>query len=234
MKTAGLRANATDISDLSGTKFSLFPKDSDGYPTTVPYTINGHPYEYIALINSYYTGEYVLLYDGEGSVSINGGVVSQSVVDGNIHFIMPGSLSNIWVRVASVTAGNHVRNIRVIPVEYLGNEINMPTFRSDYLAGLSPFTTLRFMDVVRANESVAREWSDRVKKTSISQGTTTGAAWEYVVQMANQLDKNPWINIPREVSDDYITQLASLLKSTLEPGRVLYLEYSNELWNRVA
>ena len=231
MKTANLRANATDISDLSGTKFSLFPKDSDGYPTTVPYTINGHSYEYIALINSYYTGEYVLLYDGEGSVSINGGVVSQSVVDGNIHFIMPGSLSNIWVRVASVTAGNHVRNIRVIPIEYLGNEINMPTFRSDYLAGLSPFTTLRFMDVVRANDSVAREWSGRVKKTSISQGTATGAAWEYVVQMANQLDKNPWINIPREASDDYITQLASLLKSTLEPGRVLYLEYSNELWN---
>src|SRR5262249_9564607 len=42
-----------------------------------------------------------------------------------------------------------------------------------------------------------------------------------------------WINVPAMASDDYVTQLATLLKDTLNPGLHIYLEYSNELWNGI-
>src|SRR5439155_3952879 len=34
-------------------------------------------------------------------------------------------------------------------------------------------------------------------------------------------------------SHDYVTQLATLLKNTLDPDRVVYVEYSNEVWNGI-
>jgi hypothetical protein len=49
--------------------------------------------------------------------------------------------------------------------------------------------------------------------------------------MANELGKDIWITIPAGADDDFIRQLATLLKNTLAPGRVVYVEYSNELWN---
>lgn len=229
MKTANFRANGIDISDLSSSKFSSFPVDDQGYPTQVPYTIEGHQYEYIAYFNSFYTGEYALLYDGVGQVSING--VSSTLVNGVRRFTLPGVQTNIWVRVASVTTGDHVRNIRIIPVEYLGNENSMPTFRSDFLAGLQPFHALRSMDLTRTNNSINKEWSSRTKKNSKSQGGIDGVAWEYIVELSNKLGADPWICVPHQASDDYITQLATLLKTTLNSDRKIYLEFSNELWN---
>ena len=39
------------------------------------------------------------------------------------------------------------------------------------------------------------------------------------------------MNVPAMVDEDFITQLAALAKSRLDPELNLYLEYSNELWN---
>lgn len=226
MKTANFRG-----SDWKETTFDQFPKDNDGYPTQVPYLINGVAYSYFVLFNSLYSGEYALLYDGEGSVSING--VSSSVVNGVRRFTMPGIKTNIWVAVSSVTQGNHVRNIRIIPVAYLDDEASMPTFNPQYISGLRPFHSLRFMDLNRINGSPQREWNDRPLPTSAMQSSARGVAWEYVVQLSNELAADPWICLPHMASDDYVIQLATMLKNSLGGDRKLYLEFSNEMWNFV-
>ena len=56
-------------------------------------------------------------------------------------------------------------------------------------------------------------------------------AWEYAIQFWNETGKDAWVNIPFTADDDYIAQLATLLKSKLNPGLKIYVEYSNEVWN---
>jgi len=55
--------------------------------------------------------------------------------------------------------------------------------------------------------------------------------WEIHALYANELDCDLWINIPHLTSEVYVRSLARLLKNTLEPGRRLIVEYSNEIWN---
>ena len=40
-----------------------------------------------------------------------------------------------------------------------------------------------------------------------------------------------WINIPGHADDDYIVNLAKLLKATVDPSLFIYYEYANEVWN---
>jgi hypothetical protein len=47
------------------------------------------------------------------------------------------------------------------------------------------------------------------------------------------LHKDVWINVPAKATDDYVTQLASFLKNNLDADRVVYVEYSNEVWNGI-
>lgn len=213
-------------------KVSQIPVDSNGWPLQIPYIVDGVQQDVRFMLNSYYEGEYVMLYDGEGAVTITG--ITSSVVDGKKHLFYPSSanhVNNISVNISSSTNGNPIRNMRIIPVAYLNSESSMPTFRPDFISGLRPFHALRFMDFSVTNNSTQVEWTDRNKKTTYSQGNGKGAAWEYIIELSNQLGVDPWICVPHQASDDYITQLATLFKNTLSPDRKLYLEYSNELWN---
>ncbi len=56
-------------------------------------------------------------------------------------------------------------------------------------------------------------------------------AYEYVIALANQSDKDLWINVPFYANEDFVTHMAQLFKSQLKPTLHLYVEYGNELWN---
>lgn len=43
-----------------------------------------------------------------------------------------------------------------------------------------------------------------------------GWPWEYVIDLCNQTNMDMWINIPVSVDDDYIRQLATLIKNNLK------------------
>lgn len=97
------------------------------------------------------------------------------------------------------------------------------------------FSAVRMMDNTGSNGvAVNGIWGNRRPADYASQaavGPAKGMAWEYAVQFWNETDKDAWVNIPFTADDNYIAQLATLLKNTLEPGRKIYVEYSNELWN---
>ncbi len=42
----------------------------------------------------------------------------------------------------------------------------------------------------------------------------------------------PWFCIPHAASDDWVASFAALLLSNLRPDLQVYIEYSNEVWNR--
>src|SRR5262249_27268821 len=123
--------------------------------------------------------------------------------------------------------GSGITNVHLIRPGY--DATNPPTFTREFLAHLKRFSTLRFMDWTSTNNSTVVNWSDRTLPTG--RQTVNGVAWEYVIELANTLDKDIWVNVPAEASDDYVRQLATLLRDKLRPDVAVYVEYSNEVWN---
>jgi hypothetical protein len=135
-------------------------------------------------------------------------------------------------------------------------------FDPAFLNALAPFSYLRFMNWTGTNYSAGYygdpghhliNWADRSLPTDAFQGMgtavragATGVSWEYVIALANRLNKDIWINIPVGATGSsptdttsYIYQLALLIKNGnavtsykgLNPGLHIYIEHSNEVWN---
>ncbi|MCI0662096.1 MAG: fibronectin type III domain-containing protein [Acidobacteria bacterium] len=111
---------------------------------------------------------------------------------------------------------------------------------SPFLSALLPFSVVRYMDFLETNHRIFYgtgdwiDWADRRKladATQESSGQAFGYAWEYVALIGNLSNRDLWINIPAEASDEYITELARLMRDRVNPDLNLYLEYSNEVWN---
>jgi hypothetical protein len=126
-------------------------------------------------------------------------------------------------------------------------------FHPLFLQRLAPFHNLRFMDIGSTSESTVQHWSDRRPWNYATQVTgdpndgytvqrgfqQNGIAPEYIVELANELNADAWINMPHladyvppsSPADSYLLQLANLVHNTLHPNLHVYLEYSNEVWN---
>ncbi|MEY3240208.1 MAG: hypothetical protein RIR11_1646 [Bacteroidota bacterium] len=213
------------------------PTDADGYATVLPYTVpNGSGQNLLRGIIS--ANGFIpmgvplrLLYDGVGTLQMQGAVTVTSTAPGQIDFIVNDE-GNIFFNLTASQLGNHVRNIRVVELSNIDTYLSQP-FRQGFLDKCAEFNTLRFMDWVHTNGSKQEQWGNRTRPTYYSQAESPygGAAFEYIIAMANQLDKNIWICIPHKADDNYITQMATLFRDQLKPGISVYIEYSNEVWN---
>ncbi len=74
-------------------------------------------------------------------------------------------------------------------------------------------------------------WENRARPVYTRQGSKKGVAFEYMIQLANHLNADPWISIPSAATDNFVEQLAKLIKKELKPSLKCYIEYSNETWN---
>ena len=118
-------------------------------------------------------------------------------------------------------------------------------------------TCLRYMDWNETNSSCVVNWGQRIPKTVnhynsgnlIScfvdhydsntnthtlewDGTTGyGVAYEWQIDLCNRVGADYWINIPATASQDYIYQLATLIKNQLNSNLKVYVEWANEIWN---
>ncbi len=202
------------------------PRDENGYPLQVPFT--GQAGKTVRfLISNYYTGKYVVLYDGQGKLSVHG--IDGVTTGGKMILTFTGTGGNVWIDIESSSFGNHIRNIRIVPEQYADGS-TFPTFRSDFLNGLRPFHAFRYMDWLSTNNSEQMFWTDRSAKTSASQADK-GICLEYCIELCNELNADGWFTIPHKADDDYIRNFARMIKSNLNPNLKAYFEYSNEIWN---
>jgi len=221
--------------------------DAHGWPTTDAGVVvmcasieNGKVYYDIS-------GTYKLSFEGTATLSPNSCqfTISNQVYSNGIttaDLIVPSGQSQIMISFTNTNGG--VRNVKMIRPGYLSDTNQI--FTNDFLAALAPFSTLRFMEFLVANSQDGileapyysfepQEWSNRRLTTDASQAGMIhgqkGSAYEYVVALANLTGKDVWINIPSNASDDYIIQLATFLKNTLNSDIHVYIEFSNEVWN---
>lgn len=131
----------------------------------------------------------------------------------------------------------HIRNIRVIREgfenTYLTNPFN-PEFIKQILPQSKIIINAALSNLIEAN--VNTTWKERVLTSSFSQSTNVSKqrvniAYEYGIQLANITGKDLWINIPYNVNEEYVTQMARLHKAQLNKGIKVYVEYSYETWN---
>ncbi len=124
--------------------------------------------------------------------------------------------------------GAGIKDLKVVRPGY--DALNPPLFTNEFIDHIARFKVLRFMDWLRTNNNPSTSWATRTPPNRHYM-PATGVPWEHVIALANQTQKDIWINIPVAADDDYVLQLARLLKSTLNGNSKIYVEYSNELWN---
>ena len=140
-----------------------------------------------------------------------------------------------------------VRNVKLMRPVTPGstNSYSLSTTFTDQVKKMvEPFSVIRYMWTVDGwNGAWQIEWSDRVQpdyssyqrnNRAVINGTTigfagTGMPWEEAVRFSNETKTDMWINMPIGANDDYIRQLATLIKNTYTvPEGKIYWEYSNE------
>ena len=124
-----------------------------------------------------------------------------------------------------------IHDVRVMRAEFEKTHEADP-FDPVFLKTWSGVKVIRYMDWMRTNGSKIQEWPQRPKVTDQTQGTPKGVAIEHAINLSNRLAADPWFCIPHLASDDYVREFAKLVKVRLDPGRKVYVEYSNEVWNR--
>ncbi|MDQ3002680.1 MAG: hypothetical protein M3Y08_15625 [Fibrobacterota bacterium] len=211
----------------TGLRDSL-PADSNGYLLELPFPVGSKPQIVRSMLNDFYQGDYAVLHDGEGDLSIGGRTSTRK--DGILHVELSGKGQNVWLNIHRSKKGNPVRNLRILPAAQV-SAATVPTFHPGFLKGLGSMQALRLMDWMNINASSQKKWADKVKVSEYTQAGERGISIEYALELANLLKSDPWFSMPHQADDDYILRFSRLVKEKLHPSLKVYVEYSNEVWN---
>lgn len=211
--------------------------------------------------NAHPLGVYTIVYEGDGELVFTGmqGAATKlpDQSDGKHRAQVTIGKDTIFsILIKATQPANYVRNIQmiapggvcsgdkltVVDTEgqcggSLGKFISMETLSRTqiwyptFLKDLAGTRTLRFMDWGVTNDNTVDRWSDRSRWDNAFWGSNKGVPVGAMINLANMLNADPWINIPFKADDDYIRQAARLLKNNLNPNLKAVFEYGNEPWN---
>ena len=190
------------------------PMTSDGYPTQIPFDAPGLSPQIVRTLlfwglnpaHGQPAGDYTLIWEGIGAVRVRqqGGVSMDFNSAGTFSFPV-NSTGGIIIEIRESDMMHPVRNIRFILPDFESDFETVP-FNPDFLSFLDNFQCIRFMDWMNTNGSPVMEWDDRILPNFYSQAQPAGVAYEYLAQLCNTTEKDAWVNIPHQASDDYIEE----------------------------
>lgn len=223
-------ANAWDTGEAH-----LLDLDSDGWVRSLPSSGSGAIFRSVAtfwdLPAEFPAGRYVVLYEGSGALEYGLGARKNETLSRPGRDVVDVDLARggILLRIVATDPGNYLRTIRFVLEDQ--EALVGKRFRDEFIQRLAPYQALRFMDWMRTNGATTVLWSDRAKASDARFSTERGVPLEVMVELANQTDKAPWFTIPHQAADDFVSNFAQLVKSSLNATLPVYLEYSNEAWN---
>ena len=213
------------------------PLRSDGYPLEIPYNNSVDPAQGVRMLmffgelnDLYPGGNYRLIASGQGQIRFLGAATGTFKCPIDTIVYVDSSRGGIIMEIDSSLVTNPVHDIRFILPKYRNTYQSQP-INEKFIDFIDDFQTLRFMDWMHTNFSPVETWSDRTPKNYYTQTLESGVAYEHIIDVCNQFDKNAWICVPHRANDNYITNLAKLFNDSLKPGLKIYVEYSNEVWN---
>ncbi len=200
------------------------------------------------------TGEYTVLYEGDGILKYGGGARMLGREKGVDRINVNANQGGIHLKITKTNPDDYIRNIRVLlPGGVCASDVKKRVdqasqcpnkdflsfkehheklrFNPDFLRYMTDFSVLRFMDFMRVNDSEITQWSERTPLESATWAVDSGAPIEVMVDLANRLKADPWFTMPHQAEDDYVKQFATFVKENLDPPLKTYIEYTNEAWN---
>jgi hypothetical protein len=186
--------------------------------------------------NGFYpAGQYVVLYDGQGTITygLDANLVSKTAGRDVINVATP-STAGIDLRITVTDpnhSGNYIRNIRLVKAQYEAALNAGQVFNPSFLNLMQNFHTLRFMDWLQTNGNPLSSWANRPVPANAFWDTSNGVPMEIAVQLANAVSADAWLNTPVMADNNYMTQMATLVHAQLGTSQKVYVEFSNEVWN---
>ncbi len=250
----------TQTQDFNGGAFIPVQTDANGWPTQLATWTNAHGHlmqqrlgtlMFRELDGKYPAGTYRVEWDGTGDVVFNFDARETSrgrTADGHNFALLnvtPGS-GGIYLGINSMSSTDPIRDIHVWLPDYNGQSFagqrwqpgaNFSPFHPLYKERIDNFGILRFMQTQETVTSDIVSWSDRRDASDARQSSggngpmANGISVEHMVQLANELDADPWFNMPHMADDNFVRNFASYVRDNLEPGLTAYVEWSNEVWN---
>ncbi len=157
--------------------------------------------------------------------------------------------------------GSGFTNVRLYRPGYPTN--GSVVFTDYYVKAMQFGSVIRTMDWTATNGNTVVHWADRQTPLTFYKpcppyiqvgggrlgGTALGVALEHQIQLANQTQRDLWINVPVAADDDFVTKMAQALRygtdgtnpytspqahpiyPPLDAGLNVYVEFANETWN---
>lgn len=176
---------------------------------------------------------YVVRYEGSGKITYDRNATkdeSASRPNYDVIDVDPEKGSMTVLRITETDPNNYIRNITVVPEEYLGEYDRGEIFNPLFLKIIKNFRAIRFMDWMRTNHSDQSEWSNRPKVDDLDY-RYSGVPIEIMVKLANTIQADPWFNMPHQATEEYMQEFAKYVRDNLDPNLTVYVEHSNEVWN---
>ncbi len=177
----------------------------------------------------YPSGRYVVLYDGKGKLDFWNAASIVKSEPGRLVIDVDSSRGAFFLRLMETEPGDYVRNIRVIMPGFEKTHRSNP-WHPVFLNRWKGMACLRFMDFMHTNGSKISDWDDR---PTLRHATfcKKGVALEWMIDLCNRLDADPWFCMPHLADDNFVGNFAAMVKRRLNPDLKVYIEYSNEIWN---
>jgi hypothetical protein len=177
-------------------------------------------------------GRYVLRYTGKGVIRVVGRAdnVRYDYSQREVRFdVTPGD-GPVALSLLETDATDPLRDITVVREDQLALHDLGVIFNPLWIDKVADLRVLRFMDWMFTNGAPQVTWEDR----PLPQDATyiwRGVPVEVMVDLANQIGADPWVNMPHMADDGYIRGFAGYMRDHLAPDLHAHVEYSNELWN---
>ena len=173
-------------------------------------------------------------FDGDGEIKIfqNSKLILTLETATNAASFVLETLDPIMIYITKTNINDLVRNIQLIPEEiYMDSALENKTFSKNFLSFLEPFNLIRFcywqgQQINKANYQIL--WNERVKDNYASQVSTNfGISLEHIIELANLLNVIPYFCIPETSDDNYVIEMAKLIRKGIPVDKKIYLEYGN-------
>ena len=206
--------------------------DRDGWPLRMPRTLSSigtliltdMPEAATSL-----TGRYVLRFEGTGVIEVSGRAENVRYGENEVSFDYAPGPGSVDIRIQRINVTDPPRAISVVKESQLSQFDQGAVFNPAWTARIGPFRLLRFMDWMETNNSELARWSDRPMPEDVTYAG--GVPVEVMVDLANRLEADAWVNVPHLADDAFVRAFAELVRDRLDPALKVYVEFSNEVWN---
>ena len=177
------------------------------------------------------SGIYTVTYEGEGELEFgNAKVVSKK--EKTLEIEVDSKNGAFWLRITKTDPEDYVRNIHVYMPGFGTKESREKCgiWNPVFLSRWKSMKIFRTMDWQATNGSTLKTWSERPRPEEAVY-TRAGVPYEVICDFIGRTEADLWLCVPDQADDEYVRNLAVLLRDRLPLEKKIYLEYSNEVWN---